>query len=58
MLIVVFVTVFLAVAAIGVAITSGLQARAEVRKWQQRHQLLAHARNDAAWRANKEMIMH
>jgi hypothetical protein len=56
--VIVFSTLFVAIVVIGVAISWGIQKKAEIRLWQEKYRQIADRQNNAAWRANKEMIMY
>lgn len=56
--VVVFLGLFVTVAAAGLGIWWALRAEAERRTRQNRRNALRDARNHDSWRANKETIMH
>lgn len=55
---IVFITVFVAMAVIGVAISWGVETKAELRIWQAKHRQITEAQDHAAWRANRNMTMY
>ena len=57
-LLLVFVSSFVFIAAAGAAVAWGIEARAELRTWKERHNRFIARENDAAWRANREMIVY
>jgi len=57
-LLLVFVSSFVFLALFGAAIAWAIQARAELKTWKQRHSRFVARENDAAWRANREMIVY
>lgn len=58
MLLLVFVSSFVFLAVTGAAIAWAIEARTELRNWKQRHNRFVARENDAAWRANREMIVY
>ena len=54
----VFVSSFVFLAAAGAAVAWGIQARAELKAWKTKHGRFVARENDAAWRANREMIVY
>ena len=62
MLVATFFIVFVSVAAVAVGLSWTLHLRARVQTLESRHRQIAETEraraNEAAWRANREMIMH
>jgi hypothetical protein len=57
MLLAVFASSFLSLAILGSAIAWAIDARAELKAWKARHRRFTERENEAAWRANREMIV-
>jgi hypothetical protein len=58
MLLLVFVTSFVALAVFGSAIAWAIHTTAELKTWKEKHSRFIARENDAAWRANREMIVY
>jgi hypothetical protein len=54
----VFVSSFVFLAIAGAAIAWAIEARTELKTWKQKHNRFVARENDAAWRANREMIVY
>jgi hypothetical protein len=57
MLLIVFASSFVSLAILGSAIAWAIHARAELKAWKERHRRFTERENDAAWRANRQMIV-
>jgi len=58
MLLSVFVTSFLVVGVVGMAIAWAMSAQAELEAWKRKHQRWVDAENRAAWHGNRQMIVY
>ena len=57
MLLVVFATSFVSLAILGSAIAWAIDAKAELKAWKEKHRRFTERENEAAWRANRQMIV-
>lgn len=58
MLLMVFISSFAGLAIFGAAIAWAIQARTELKTWKEKHSRFIARENDAAWRANREMVVY
>lgn len=58
MLIGVFVSTFVTVLGLGLALAWTFQAKAELKSWKEKYERTIEAQNHTAWARNKEMIVY
>jgi hypothetical protein len=57
MMLAVFASSFLLLAIVGAAVAWAVDARAELKAWKEKHRRFTERENEAAWRANRQMIV-